>query len=117
MPFDFTALEQAFATGGCDAALASLAKQLEAEHHYHELFEALKMQVRHRLRLPLVTGESNPDELSESVRNELENGLIDACRRVGTLLLKQGNSGKVGCITVCRRKAKRGELAPRSDSR
>jgi hypothetical protein len=74
---------------GPDAVLAQVAKQLRGEKKYHELFEALKMQVRRKLRLPISTSEG-ADSLSEAKRNELEEGLVAACREVGTLLLKEG---------------------------
>ncbi|MEX2026450.1 MAG: hypothetical protein WEH44_04100, partial [Pirellulaceae bacterium] len=49
----------------------------------------LKMQVRRKLSLP-VTYSSGGDELPEEKRNQLEEGLLAACREVGTLLFKQG---------------------------
>lgn len=54
-----------------------------------ELFEALKMQRRFELQLPLVQepGESN---LPEDVDRRLEQGLLAACDEVGTMLLGLG---------------------------
>ncbi len=85
----FQQVEAAWAAQGTAGALDALAQQLRSERKYHELFEALKMQVRHRLNLPLLYGD-NSDQLEESLRNQLEEGLIAACREVGTLLLERG---------------------------
>jgi hypothetical protein len=86
----FDELQQAFTHGGAQAALASLAQQLTAAGQFHELFEALKMQLRVRLGLPIVASSAGADDLSESLRSQLEEGLLEACRHVGTLLLQKG---------------------------
>lgn len=85
----FTTLEAAHAQGGVAATLEALANQLRADRKHHELFEALKMQVRLRLGLPLLYGDSS-DDLDEQTRNKLEDGLIAACRDVGTQLMRAG---------------------------
>ncbi len=54
-----------------------------------ELFEALKMRIRHRLGLPLVTHESEPTR-PEDVERQLETGLLEACREAGTMLIEEG---------------------------
>ena len=90
MAFDFVALEADFTKGGASTLLAGLVEQLKREKKYHELFEALKMQVRERLQLPLLPRESASDDLPEATRTKLEDGLIDACRQVGELLLREG---------------------------
>jgi hypothetical protein len=58
-----------------------------------ELFEALKMRIRHRLGLPLVAKEdeaARPDD----VERQLEIGLLDACREAGTMLIEEGKVGE-----------------------
>jgi hypothetical protein len=85
----FDQLKSDLSRGGTDAVLAKVADTLRAEKKYHELFEALKMQVRRKLALP-VTYSSGGDDLPEEKRNALEEGLLAACREVGTLLFKQG---------------------------
>ncbi len=58
-----------------------------------ELFEALKMRIRHQLGLPLVAKEdeaARPDE----VERQLEVGLLDACREAGTMLIEDGKVGE-----------------------
>lgn len=47
------------------------------------------MQVRHRAGLPLLYGESG-DDLDPKQRTLLEDGLLGACRQVGTGLLEDG---------------------------
>ena len=74
---------------GVEAVLETLSQQLRARKKYHELFEALKMQLRRRLGLPLLYSDSG-DDLNEERRKQLEDGLIDACREVGLLLLDEG---------------------------
>ncbi len=54
-----------------------------------ELFEALKMRIRHRLGLPLIAPEDEPRQ-SDDVDRQLEAGLLDACRETGELFLSQG---------------------------
>lgn len=85
----FAQLEAAYAQGGVSTTLDALVERLRSERKYHELFEALKMQVRLRIGLPLMYGDGS-DDLSETQRNQLEDGLIAACREVGVLLLKSG---------------------------
>ena len=86
---EFDQLQDALERGGVDAALDQLAEYLRENKKYHELFEALKMKVRHGLGLPLTYSDAG-DELDESTRSKLEDGLIDACRTVGTALLREG---------------------------
>tara|TARA_B100000809_G_C15127104_1_gene526739 strand:+ start:627 stop:1793 length:1167 start_codon:yes stop_codon:yes gene_type:complete len=89
----FTQLENAFQQGGTQEVLQQLADQLLQDEKYHELFEARKMEVRHRLGLPLLYSDSG-DELTDDQRDELEDGLISACREVGLALMKSGRLGE-----------------------
>lgn len=85
----FDILQTELSRGGPDAVLARAVEICRHEKKYHELFEALKMQVRRKLGIAV--GSPDPgDSLSETQRTELENGLIAACREVGTLLLQAG---------------------------
>jgi len=83
---EFDQLQEQLSSGGIHALLESTAAQLRVQRKHHELFEVLKMQVRHRLELPLLYHDTG-DELDEQLREQLENGLLDACREVGNLLL------------------------------
>jgi len=85
----FEQLEQQCTAGGVDAVLEHLISSLQQDKKHHELFEALKMQVRHRAGLPLLYGESG-DDLDPKQRTLLEDGLLGACRQVGTGLLEDG---------------------------
>jgi hypothetical protein len=58
-----------------------------------ELFEALKMRIRNQLGLRLVTSESEPSR-PEAVEQQLEIGLLDACREAGTMLIEDGKVGE-----------------------
>lgn len=86
---EFDQLQATVRDRGVAAALEDLAKQLLADKRYHELFEARKMQLRQRLGLPLSSAEST-DDLPPETRTKLEDGLIEACREVGLLLLDAG---------------------------
>ena len=86
---DFDQLQSALAAGGPEAALAETAKVLREQKKFHELFEVLKMQVRRRIGLPLLYSDTG-DSLGEAQRTQLEEGLVAACREVGSLLLKGG---------------------------
>ena len=83
---EFDQLHGQLSSGGVEALLESAADLLRDQKKYHELFEALKMQVRQRLGLPLLYHDAG-DELDEQLRDQLEQGLLEACRDVGTLLL------------------------------
>ncbi len=69
--------------------LDRLAQMLRAGDQHHELFEVLKMKLRYRLGLPLLYDDRG-DELSPHDREELERGLLDACREVGEALFRAG---------------------------
>jgi len=86
---EFDQLQETLERGGVEAALDQLAEYLRGNKNYHELFEALKMKARYELGLPL-TYQDAGDELDESTRTKLEDGLISACRDVGTALLREG---------------------------
>ena len=86
---DFEKIQQQLDENGAAAALDVLAEKLREQQKYHELFEALKMLVRLRIGLPLLYNDSG-DELEPDQRDQLETGLLDACREVGMLLLKAG---------------------------
>ena len=58
-----------------------------------ELFEALKMRVRFRLGLPLVAQQDEPAR-PEDIERQLEQGLLDACREAGTMLIQEGRVGE-----------------------
>ncbi len=86
---DFDAFRTELATAGPDAVLESAAQLFREQNRYHDLFEVLKMQVRRRIGLPLLYSDSG-DNLTEAQRTQLEDGLIAACREVGSHLIRAG---------------------------
>ncbi len=76
--------------GDTDQALSALIAHLEQTSRYHELFEALKMQLRNRFGLSAAQADRE-SPLDEATEIQFERGLLDACRRVGELFLKGGN--------------------------
>lgn len=85
----FDRLQEEMKNGGLAALMEALAGEFREEKKYHELFEVMKMQLRHRLGLPLLYNDTG-DDLDESVGKQLEDGLIAACREVGEALLTEG---------------------------
>jgi hypothetical protein len=75
------------------AMLDQMVDHLRESRSAMELFEALKMQVRNKLGLPLVPPENEP-ERPEDVERQLEVGLLDACREAGTMLIEDGRIGE-----------------------
>lgn len=82
-------IEAAVAAGTPEAAIDRLIEHLQAEKLYHELFEALKMRLRVQLGLSAAQADSE-EKLSDELELKLERGLIDSCRQVGELFLKDG---------------------------
>ncbi len=85
---EFEQLEAAL-DQGVPAVIERLIVQLREKKKYHHLFEALKLRLRHRMGLPL--WEHTPGEqLDPQLRDRYEDGLVEACREVGLLLLESG---------------------------
>lgn len=85
----FEQLETIAAGRGVAAAIEYLIGHFREDGEYHQLFEALKMKVRFDMGLPLLYGEA-PDPIDDQRTRQLEEGLLTACRDVGTELLKAG---------------------------
>ena len=88
-PTPFDELQRIAQDAGVDKSLDFLEHHFRRDQEYFKLFEVLKMRCRRRLGLPLTYGDQ-PDELDESEQRKLEDGLLDACREVGTLFFKSG---------------------------
>lgn len=71
------------------AMLDALIQIYRRQRMPHELFEALKMRMRVRLGLPLLS-EGNETRHPEEIERQLEHGLLDACRETGLMLLTAG---------------------------
>jgi hypothetical protein len=76
-------------TDGTPEILDYLEQKFRTEKEFFQLFEVLKMRCRHRLGLPLTYGDV-PDDLDEASQRRLEDGLLEACGEVGTLLVEDG---------------------------
>ncbi len=71
------------------AMIATLVKVYRQQQMPHELFEALKMQMRLQLGLPVLPDDSAPPQ-PEDIERQLESGLLAACREVGAMLMRAG---------------------------
>ncbi len=85
----FKQLESIAQQRGVAEAIEFLIAHFRQQREYHQLFEALKLKVRHELGLPLLYGES-PDLIDDQRQRQLEDGLLAACREVGAELIKAG---------------------------
>ena len=83
----FEKFEALLSNNGTDAAIEMLCKQFESDGDYFQLFEILKLRCRHRLGLSLLPTSAN--DAGDKI-DQLESGLLDACREVGTLLFRAG---------------------------
>lgn len=86
----FDALEEAVREGGPQGALARLVETLRAEENLAQLFEALLMQKRYELGLPMQGADSLKD-IPEEAQQTLEDCYVEACRTVGSLFLERGD--------------------------
>ena len=77
-------------TDGVHGTLNLLETHFRREKEYFHLFEVLKLRCRHKLDLPLANRST--DRLPERQQRELDEGLLDACQTVGTLLFRDGQA-------------------------
>ncbi len=70
-------------------AVSQMVQYYREQRRPVELFEALKMETRQRLGLPLIAQENEP-RFVDAVDRQLESGLLDACREVGEMLIGLG---------------------------
>lgn len=86
----FDAIEHALRESGASSAIAELVHQLDARGDYRPLLDALLLQARHELGLPLIQPEGVA-ELPEAVRARYEERYVDAIRRIGGKFLAIGD--------------------------
>lgn len=87
-PFD--ELQRIANESGIEKALDYVEQIVRRGKKYPALFEVMKMRVRHCLGLPILYSDT-PEQLSDEQQRQLEDGLVAACREVGTLLMKSGD--------------------------
>ena len=75
-----------------DDALSNLADYMVEQKRFHELFEVRKLQLRLRLGLPIEKWQAI-DELPNDKGEDLEKGLLEICREIGTCFMKEGDVG------------------------
>ncbi len=85
----FEELQRLADTSGVEQSLDFLEHQFRRDKEYFKLFEVLKIRCRHLLGLPLIYSRQ-PDDLDETQQRKLEDGLLGACREIGTLFFKAG---------------------------
>jgi len=90
MTTPFEQLQQITDDQGVEAGLGFLEQHVRRHQDYAQLFEVLKMRVRLTMGLPLLYSQTR-DNLSEADQRKLEDGLLGACREVGTLFFKLGD--------------------------
>jgi hypothetical protein len=86
----FQQLQQIAESDGLESAINYLEQYTRRQKQFAQLFEVLKMRVRQRMGLPILYSDV-PDDLEEPQQRELEDGLLSACREVGTLLFRNGD--------------------------
>lgn len=86
---DYDALQNSIQQDGIPATLQLLERILRRDQKFHELFEVLKMQLRHRFDLSLVDGDPG-ESLAAEQQKQYEDELVEACRDVGEALLAAG---------------------------
>ena len=86
---DFDALQSMIDEKGVEASLQLLEKIFRRDKKFHELFEVQKMQLRRRFGSSL-SDDDLGDTLDPQVRQQFDDGLVEACRDVGQALLAEG---------------------------
>ena len=87
---DYDSLEETIRSQGVDAAFDLLIAKAREERNYRDVFSARVMQVRRRMRLPLIETEAALN-LSGDDRAAYEDAVRDAARETGELFLKTGD--------------------------
>lgn len=90
---DFTALEELKAQQGPTAVLQKLAETLRERGQFHQLFDALLMQKKQSLGLPLLRPTSF-DDVPADKRDDFEATYVASAREVGNLLLEDKQLGQ-----------------------
>ncbi len=89
----YTELEELKTQQGSAAVLQKLAEMLRENAQFHQLFDAMLMQKKHSLGLPLLRPTSF-DDVPADKRDEFEATYVSAAREVGNLLLADKQLGQ-----------------------
>ncbi len=89
----FAELESLKAQQGPSAVLQKLADTMREEHDYHRLFDAMLMQKKQALGLPLLRPTSF-DDVPANLKDEFEAAYVASAREVGHLLLAEKQLGQ-----------------------
>ena len=89
----YTELEELKTQQGPAAVLQKLAEMLRENAQFHQLFDAMLMQKKHSLGLPLLRPTSF-DDVPADRRDEFEATYVSAAREVGNLLLADNQLGQ-----------------------
>lgn len=84
----FQTVQKLIESDQASEALSNMSHYFEAENRWHELFELRKIQLRFQMGLPLLSTDST-SHLPTDKRTSYEEGLINACREIGTALVKE----------------------------
>ncbi|MGL5096808.1 MAG: hypothetical protein ACRDD1_14530 [Planctomycetia bacterium] len=88
-PENFDQVAAVLAARGPAAAAAELVESFRERRQFHRVFDALLLQSRCDLGLPLVHPRST--DLAPALREVYESRVMDACRTVGALFLADGD--------------------------
>src|SRR5437899_1251777 len=86
----FEQIEHTLAGQGADAAIDELCRLMKERREYGNLFYALLLKERHKLRVSPVPTEPS-QALPEAVHGEYEDAIRNAARYVGELYLAEGD--------------------------
>lgn len=91
-PEAFDKFARSIQTDGVDAAFATLKQTFEEVKDYHQLFDALLLEARFQIGLPLVMAPG-PIDRPEVDQKAYEERVVVACRQVGQLFIDAGDIG------------------------
>lgn len=89
----FAELETLKAQQGPAAVLQKLADTMREQHQYHQLFDALLMQKKYAMGLPLIRPTSF-DDVPANLRDDFEETYVASAREIGQLLLADRQLGQ-----------------------
>ena len=85
----FAKLEEQQQNSGAEAAIEALIEGLRANQDYSQLFEALMLQKRFQLQLPL-SRPATLDDVPDALQDEFRDAFVAAAREIGQLFLDAG---------------------------